>query len=124
MGLESYAFVTATSEGDLDKAQDFYYWRKHYDLVHWAKVIAKEKGAEIEETEDYCNFSIQLEPSDIDRLEAEVLSKLLYTEKTRPDRQHFQRLCDIDFISKARIAFKAGLDVFLHFGLVTTPVAG
>jgi len=109
MGLDSYAFVTATPDGALSDAYSFYYWRKHDDLLAWAEAIAKEKGAEIEREENYCFFSIQLEPSDIDRLEAEVLSGQLYTKDL--SQRHFLRLCDIDFISKARIAFQAGLFV-------------
>jgi hypothetical protein len=111
MGLDSYAIVTESTDEDLAHAQSFYYWRKHHCLDAWAKQLAQEKGVEIETVETYCAFSVQLEPRDIDRLEAEIESGRLYDGLPPNGHRRFTELCDRDFVSKARLAFAARLHV-------------
>jgi hypothetical protein len=111
MGLDSYAFVTESADNDLEHAQSFYYWRKHDNLDTWAMRLAQEKGQDIEAIEEYCAFSIELKPQDIDRLEAEIESGRLYDGMPPHYQRRFMELRDRDFVSKARLAFAAGLYV-------------
>jgi hypothetical protein len=113
MGLDSYAYITTSPEPNgPNEAEDFFYWRKRHDLNDWALKLAEKKGQKIDRIEEYANFDVQLEPPDIDELEALIKSDALYGAKCSTPWQRYYRLCDRDFIAKARRAFEAGLYVF------------
>ena len=115
MGLDMYAMITTEtleSEVDfkVDNADALYYWRKHPNLHRWMQNLYYEKGG----AADFNCVPVVLSASDLDRLEADILSENLpetcgfffgQSEGIEIDD-------DLEFISVARQSITDGYTVF------------
>jgi hypothetical protein len=116
MGLDMYAFTTRQDipPTDFDEPGDcaqLFYWRKHPNLHGWMQNLYFERGGA---NRDFNCSPVRLDPVHLDALEKAVFDNELpftagfFFGQSRPEDQER----DLEFIRKARDAFKAGKQVF------------
>lgn len=94
-----------------DDATELYYWRKHPNLHGWMQKLYLAKGGT---APSFNCVPVQLEPEDLERLEADIRAqKLPYTDGFffgETDGTEVED--DLAFIFKAKAAIAEGLTVF------------
>lgn len=109
MGLDMYG-CTLPFDPDAEGApkgvtfDEFFYWRKHYELDKWFEKLNAQKG---EPEPDAGLWSLKLTLEDLDALEAALRSRSLPYAHNDGMRKN-----DLKFVAKARHAIQRGLFVF------------
>ena len=134
MGLDQYAY--ATPQGT-DEEEELAYWRKHNRLHGWMEELWEDKGrpnfdsSQSQAMGDFNCQPVQLNLSDLEQLEAEVINKTLPETggfffgddsfswededgKAFAEGEYFHKENDLQFIEKARKAIKEGKKVFYN----------
>lgn len=95
-----------------DEVEEIQYWRKHADLNEWMTQLAVKRGV-VKDARDFNCVDLVLTPEDIDDLERAVNREGLphgagffWGASCDEDKES-----DLQFIEKARQAFKDGLQV-------------
>lgn len=117
MGLDAYIFSYDSKDipddGDVDvkipkdiKPHELFYWRKHHALHDYMERIYYNKGG----SDPMFNcVKVRLHEEDLDDLEKQVMSKILYD---RPDANESYFDEDVEFILLARKALKENKKIY------------
>ncbi len=112
MGLDMYAFKSKAKRAtltrkDRDELEEFFYWRKHYELNKWMNELGKKKPV---------GLYLELEEKDINGLEMEMFAKTLFESKDKRKDHDDEWIIEQDkeFIRRAKEALSEGYRVFYH----------
>lgn len=106
MGLDIYAYAVRPG---WEKQKEFYYWRKHHELLKWCERLAISRG--FRPFRDGCAF-VELLAEDVVQLDQAIRAGELPDFYDLSDRW---RDYDLKFIEKAVAALAKGLRIELMF---------